>query len=236
MTNKIFFWINAFLLQFCLANYLQKKYDADYYAIIDITSRPKKFFQTQDLVKFQKTWFYHDHINKNVEPDLEYLSNFEKKYDINLWNIAINERVFYRFNRLYKFSTNEILSILTQECKLFETVIDEVKPNYLITYDPPLHHDKLFYELCRKKSVKPLVLYVPRIGTKCIIAEEGKTLGLTNLDGIKSKNRSFTDLQNYRKSFNYWSGYRLCGCRSADRLVHLQDSPDAGRNRGRLMT
>jgi hypothetical protein len=203
MTDKIIFWLNAFLLQFCLAYYLQKNYDAEYYGIIDITNKPKKFFQTQNLVKFSKTWYYHDHIKKDTKPDISYLSLFEEKYKINLWKLAINERLFYRFNRLYKFSTDEILSILTQECKLFENILDEIKPNFLITYDPPLHHHKLFYELCKAKRVKPLVMYVPRVGQKCIIAQDGETLGLTNLNNIQSKNRSFIDLQNYRKSFDY---------------------------------
>lgn len=78
MKPKIFFWINAYLLPFCLAYSLQKKYDADYYAIIDITNKPKKFFQTQDLVQFSKTWYYHDYINAKTKPDIQYLESFEK--------------------------------------------------------------------------------------------------------------------------------------------------------------
>ena len=113
MKPKIIFWLNAFLLQYCLAYSLQKKYDADFYAVVDITNNPKKFFQSQQLVKFEKTWFYHDSINKmNKKPDTSYLKQFEQKYNVNLWKLAINERIFYRFNRLHKFSTNDILSSL----------------------------------------------------------------------------------------------------------------------------
>ena len=39
--------------------------------------------------------------------------------------IAYSERSFYKFNDYYKFSGDEILSILEQECRLFEKVLDE---------------------------------------------------------------------------------------------------------------
>ena len=54
MTKKIFFWLDADLIQFCLAYYLQKNYTGDFFAIIDITNKPKKFFKEQKFVKFVK--------------------------------------------------------------------------------------------------------------------------------------------------------------------------------------
>ena len=47
-------------------------YDCDLYGIIDITNKTKNFFEKQDLVGFNKTWFFHDHIDINKKPDLEY--------------------------------------------------------------------------------------------------------------------------------------------------------------------
>ena len=77
---KILFWLNGFHLHFSLAYYLQSTLNADFFGIIDINSKPQKFFQNQTLVKFQKIWFFHDHIKKTQQkPDLEYLINFEKK-------------------------------------------------------------------------------------------------------------------------------------------------------------
>ena len=100
-------------------------------------------FLSQKIVNFEKTWFFHDHIKKSIEkPDLEYLANFEKKYHINLWKLAINERHFYKFNRFYKFTTNEILKFLEQECKLFEYILDGIKPDYFLTNEPSFHHQK----------------------------------------------------------------------------------------------
>ena len=71
-----------------------------FYAIIDVSNKPKKMFQNQNLIDFQKTWYFHDQIIKRQQkPDLEYLSKFEEKYKIDLWKLVINERFFYRFNR-----------------------------------------------------------------------------------------------------------------------------------------
>ena len=61
MSTKIFFWINGSLTSFCIAHSLQKKINSDFYAVIDSYDKPKVFFQNQNLVKFQKTWFYHDY-------------------------------------------------------------------------------------------------------------------------------------------------------------------------------
>ena len=61
---NILFSIDIFLFHFCLAYYLQNRLDANFYALIDTNSEPKKFFENQDLVKFQKSWFLHDNIEK----------------------------------------------------------------------------------------------------------------------------------------------------------------------------
>ena len=92
-SSKDFEQIKHFKLQF--SNFFSALY------------KPKAFFKNQSLVKFQETWFYHDHFQNLGKPDIDYLSDFDKKYDINLWELAINERIFYRFNNVYKFSSDE---------------------------------------------------------------------------------------------------------------------------------
>ena len=177
---KILFWLNGFLLHYSLAYYLQSHLDADFYGLVDINAKPKKFFQNQNLVKFEKTWFFHDNIEKNHhKPDLDYLSNFEKKYGFNLWKYALNERFFYLHNRFYKFEKLEILSILEQEIKLFESILDEVKPDYFLTYDPVHHHQKLLLDLCRAKGIKVLsTILASGIKNNTIIVEDGATYDL----------------------------------------------------------
>ena len=188
---KILFSINGFYLHFCLAYYLQSRLDADFFGIIDINSNPKKFFQNQNLVNFQKIWFFHDYIKKTQQkPDLDYLSNFEKKYKIDLWKLALNERFFYIHNRFYKFTKQEILSILEQESKLFESILDEIKPDYFLTYDPPFHHQKLLLEICRAKGIKVLSICGTGFKNKNILVEDGATF---DLDPNSIPNNFFND-------------------------------------------
>ena len=200
---KILFWLNGFFLHFSLAYYLQSYFDAELFGIIDINSKPKKFFQNQTLVKFQKTWFFHDHIKKtHHEPDLEYLTNFEKTHKIDLWELTLNERFFYMHNRFYKFTKQEILSILEQESKLFESVLDEIKPDYFLTYDPVFHHQKLLLEICRAKGIRVLSVCGTGIDNKYILAENGATFDLVKNHTLTNSLNNKTIITNQKNDYD----------------------------------
>jgi len=201
MPKKILFWFGADFTHFCLSHYLQKEIDAEFFAIIDITNKPKSFFKHQDLVDIKKQWFFHDHIHPNTkQPDLNYLREIEKKYDLNIWKLALNERLFYRFYDFHKFTSNEILSIDEQACRLFEKILDEVKPDFFITKQPALHHLELFYQMCRAKGVKVLMLNNSNFGSRSIIVEDiSKFDNNPNLDNFKPENKTFEENRRFQK-------------------------------------
>ena len=147
MKPRLIFWIDTSFYYFGLAKSLQEMLDCELYSVIEITDKPKKFFEEQKIVNFKKVWFFYDYI-KNIKkkPDLKYLQLIEKKYGINLWLIALNDRMFSEVNEYYKFSSDEILLILEQECRLFEKILDEIKPDFLLM--PPTHqqHNHIFYK------------------------------------------------------------------------------------------
>jgi len=208
MPLKTLFWIDGALTTYCLSYYLQKKIDSDFYAIVDAYEKPKSFFKNQSLVEFKKIWFYHDYFQHLSKPNLDYLSNFEQKYDINLWELAINERIFYRFNSIYEFSDDEILMILEKECHLFENIISEVNPDFLIMFESTLHQHELLYRICKKLGIKILLFNQPNIG-RCIISKECRKLDdKINFDSIKSSNRNFSELLSYRKSFSSYNSIK----------------------------
>ena len=66
MSDKILFLLTNDYTHYCLAYSLQKIYDCKMYAISEVTSRPKIFFQSQNLVNFENTWFFHDQIKKKI--------------------------------------------------------------------------------------------------------------------------------------------------------------------------
>ena len=98
----------------------------------------------------------------------------------------------YLYNDLYKFSQHEILSILEQECKLYESVLDKINPDILVTGETALHQQHLFYKICQARGIKILILNQSKIAYKCIISKELNKLDfMPNLLDIKSKKRNF---------------------------------------------
>lgn len=204
MKDRIIIWESGNFFPFMLCNSLNDSDSFDFYAVIDTTDRTRKFFENQQFVKFEKMWFYHDHISThNANIDFNYLTTFEKKYNIPLWILVQNERLFnQQYNDYYKFSTTEILSILESECKLFEKIVDEIRPDFLITIETALHHHHLFYLLCRAKGIKVMMLNQSKFGYKCIISQELHKLDFVDTIHPKPNGRNLDELQKYLKSFD----------------------------------
>ncbi len=203
MKDKIIFWLDGDIAIFGASKFLQEKFPSKFFAIVDISDRTKKFFKEQTLVKFEKTWYFHDNVLPKNTVDLEYLSDFEKKYHLDLWLLALNERLFYRFNYFYKFSRNEILSILEQECKMFESILDEIKPDFLIMRTTDLHHNQLFYQICRSKGIKVIMLEQSRFGYKCLLTQKRDHIDyLSSFVDVKSSKKTFNELRDFLNANN----------------------------------
>ena len=83
MKDKILFWIDGNFYNFFLSEYILKNHDCESFAIFDITNNPKKYFKNQTFTNFSKIWFFHDYLQKPLKkPNISYLQNFEKKYNI----------------------------------------------------------------------------------------------------------------------------------------------------------
>ena len=205
MADRVMFWLGVEFTHFCIAAKLQNLIDAEFFAIIDITKKPKKFFKTQKIVNFKKSWYFFDSVKPSKNNvDYDYLERFEKKYDINLWKLAINERVFYRFYDFHRFTTHEICSILEQECKLFEKILDEVEPDFLLTKDTSRHHHQLFTEICAKKGTKVIRMSRSLLGNKVILSERSRIFDdLSGIDDIQIENKTLDEMRKYVQSFNF---------------------------------
>ena len=204
MTVKVLLWADAGLTEFIISKYLNEKLEADIYAIYDVNHHLKQSFTSQKIVNFKKCWFYWDNYYKILEPaDLDYLSNFESKYNIDLWQLAYSERIFYKFNPFHQFTKNEILSILSIDCKFFEKILDDIKPDFLIIKAPDMLRHELLWKLCNSKGIKILTSYTGRIGNRTIISQNFDSFDskfIFNSDKLSSV--SFIELQNYLQKFN----------------------------------
>ena len=205
MKPKIIFWLDRGLVEFGVAKTISEKINCDLYGIFEVTSNPKQFFQNQKIVSFEKKWFYFDHILKSKKkPDLKYLKSIEEKYKINLWLLAFNDRIFYNYNEYYKFTTDEILCIIEQECRLFESILDKISLDYFITHDTYSQPHRLFYEMCRAKGIKILLMSPVRFGERWYISDE--TDKFESLENIHEENLDATlkPLEFLSKSKTEW--------------------------------
>ncbi len=173
MKQKIILWLTGYdWTEFSVAYYMQKSQNYDFYAIVDVQENPREFFEKQTLVPFKKIWFYHDHINDESLKKNNIIQNFEKKYNIPAMSIAKNDRIFMeKFNVFHKFSEQEISHIVENECNLFETVLDEVNPDFFLTLETAFRPHHFFYLTCQKKNVKVLMLNAANWGDYCYISQ-----------------------------------------------------------------
>ncbi len=203
MKDKVLFWFGIDFTQFCMAYYFQKKYDCDMYSIVDITNKTKDFFKQQKLISFKETWYLHDQYDSKLKPNVDYLKKFEEKYQIDLWQLAINERIFYTFNDFYKFSENEILSIMEQICRFYENIFEKVSPDFFVTKLTTFHHLELFRLMCKYHNTKILMLNTPKLAKQNLIAQDhDKVDYIQNLDEIQCEPKDFEELRNYIQSKN----------------------------------
>ena len=196
--KKICFLINKNFLQFGLANKIQTNKNYELYAVIDDDPNLKKFFEKQTIVKFQKTIFLND-FSSSEKPNIDYLKNIEKNYGVNLWETSYSDRLFYpKYNKFYKFSHDEILSIVERGCRCFEHVLQTINPDYVFIATITGHHELLFNKMSKSKNITTLCLEADRFCDKWYVAkgvynEDEKT----NLIKKSKKKRSSEELEHF---------------------------------------
>ena len=201
--DKILFWFDVDLEQFGIAHAIQKKYDADFFAIVDINDQIKNFFNNQNLVQFKKIWFYRDFVKDlSKNQNEKYLESFEKKYGIDLWNLAYTERYFFNYNTYHDFSKAEIMSILENECKLFEKILQEINPDYLVIKVTDYHQNHLLHQMCKSLGIKILMYGRTRIGNRSMISTDFDKIDNSLNHEKPLQNKTFEDLQKFIKSYS----------------------------------
>ena len=168
MKEKIIFWIDADLTAFCLAYYLQQVIDAEFYAIIDITNRPKKFFLNQKIVHFEKIWFYHDYVLRDIEKN----NIIEETSELSITELIRNDRIFNpKYNEFHNFTKNEINSIISNEFLLFDEIF-QIQPDIFITSETALRPHHTFHKLCQKKKIKTFMVNSANWGNMSYLSQD----------------------------------------------------------------
>ena len=203
MVDKILVWISEDLFHFGISKFIKDNANVEIYAIIECYKKPKKFFMNQKLVNFKKIWFYYDNVfYSNSVPNMGYLTKFEDKYKINLWSVVYSERQFLEYNKYHKFEHNEILSIIEQECKFYEDVINEVNPDFFLVRLTDFQDIDLMYKLCKSKNIKILMLMAANIGFRFIVSENTKIDYIEKREIKEIEERNFEELKQYMNKFS----------------------------------
>ena len=194
MKEKILLWLDVFSAQFGMAKWLQKKYNCEICAIIDV-NKGKKFYEEQKIVDFKKKWYLRECFNRSQkEPDLKYLAEIEKKYKFDIWKIVYSDINFYKYNEYHKFNYDEILTIIEQECRFFEQILDDGKPNYLAIRITDSSNGQILQKICAARGIKILMLSFTRLGNRSYISHEYDHLEFSKKHDEK-KERVFEELQ-----------------------------------------
>ena len=199
--TKVLYWIEEPFIDFGIAKHIQEKIGNKNYGIVICNNTTKKFFEEQNLVEFEKIWFYRNIISsKKQKVDMKYLKYLENNLEIQLWRIVYGERFFTPFSKYHLFKREEILSIIEQEAKLYEEILDEVKPDFLVMRLPDFHNIQLLYEIARAKNVKIMMVAPSRLGGLTVTEEFDEKIEINNEKDLKVKN--FDELKNQIKKYS----------------------------------
>lgn len=161
------------LVHFGIAYFMAKKHDADYYVIVDGYKKFEEFFEKQSLVNFKKTFFARKYLHVvNQQPDEEFLRKFEKEYNVLIWDFVLRARYIFGYNEYHRFTYFEILGILTSICKFLDSVIKEIKPDYLVMRVTDSLQSEILYNMCKSIGIRVLILSHMRLGRRCAVCPD----------------------------------------------------------------
>jgi len=206
--DKILFWVETIDLTFGIAKSLIEKYDCDPYALMVYSPKQKSFFDNQKLVKFTKSWNLREHVNqKNHKPDIKKLKTLEEKFSLSLKKIIYGDRFFYKYNHYRQFTDEEIFGIIEQELNFYVQILDEINPDYVIMRVPEYQDIELFYEICKSKKIKVLLLSPTRLGSRWRVSEEinpvislenqEKNLKIKTFKELREIGKGYTDIRKH---------------------------------------
>jgi len=196
MKNKMLLWLDIFSAHFGMAKLLQEEEGYEIFSIIDV-NEGREFYEEQNLINFSKKWYFRDCFDsKQTKPNLQYLEEIEKKYELNFWKIIFSDINFHKYNEYHKFKYNEILIIIEQECRFFEKVLDEVNPDFLAIRITDSSNGQILQRICIAKGIKVLMLGFTRFGNRGYISHEYDYLDAST-KGIHGERKSFVELREH---------------------------------------
>jgi hypothetical protein len=201
--DKILFWLEPHSVHFGIAKALSEQYDCISYGLIACSPKQKDFFNNQKLINFKKMWFLRDHVKLHKKKlNFEKLKLLEEKFSLSLQKIVYADRSFYKYNYYHNFSDEEIYSIIEQELDLYDKILEQVKPDFIVMRTPEFQDIDLFCEVCKAKKIPLLLLTSARIGSRYTITSDPNSPILFDKSNNKIEKKSFSDLKRHIEEFS----------------------------------
>ena len=184
---------------FAMLKRLQEKIPVKIYAVIDQGDQPKKFYEKQKFVKFEKIWHYNDYVKPLSKPDIKYLKTIEDEFEINLWQISYSDPTFFAFEGKSYFKEKEIMSLIENDCKLFEKILGEVNPDFLVTHTAGQKQVNILREMCMSKQIKILQIGGAKFGLRVQVSQHYDVL-----DKFPKMSKNIIDENITEEFLEYW--------------------------------
>jgi capsule polysaccharide modification protein KpsS len=183
-----------------ILNELEKEFKCNFYGIVIKYKDDYDFWKSQKILKFKKLWYLPNSYNKKNGGDVSFLNKIEHELEINLWKFVYYERFFYKYNPYHKFPHNEILSILGNTIKLFQTAIKESNPNFVLALIADSWYDALFIKMIENQDIKKYIFNLSRFYNQTWFSNDingDSIISITN-----SHTREKINLQELRNELN----------------------------------
>ena len=96
----------------------------------------------------------------------------------------------------------KILSILYNECKIFDSIINEVNPDFLLIKFTDTHQSHLLHQMCKAKQIKTLMLGPTRFGGRFVIYDEYEIIDDLEQKNVSSiRQRTESELKEYLENY-----------------------------------
>lgn len=106
---------------------------------------------------------------EKAEPNLAYLKECEKKYNINIWDAWFVSAV--RSKKRAKIKPKEVLSYFQVVFEKTEKIVQEFQPEYYVCYGPAGYHSIIFHEVFRHSGVHIVEIAASMLPNRFVFAE-----------------------------------------------------------------
>lgn len=172
--NNILVWFDQgpySYLNLGLSVSISKIQNFDFFGII-ATQQDMNFFNSQQLLPFKQLLYYPECYQNKSNYDINFLSQYEKNLNLNLWLDIYSERFFHKYRTYFHtFSKSEILTIVDNSIKFFYENLMKINPTLVIMQTAGENFANiLLFKIAKSLKIPILMINPIHIHNKVVIS------------------------------------------------------------------